>query len=96
MRDCIPLRRIVVHMNTTRNTRPIAAAILLGSVLALTPLTAHASQTGTAATMIPTGPDIALSATANLRQAIHADRAQELSPRSAEKTLRQLIEEDRG
>ena len=85
-------------MNTTKNTRSAgaAAAILLGCVLALTPITAHASQTGNAATMMPNGPDIALSATANLRQALHADRAQEQSPRSVDKTLRQLIEEDRG
>ncbi len=85
-------------MNTTKNTRSagVAAAILLGSVLALTPVTAHASQTGTAATMMPTGPDIALSATDNLRQLMEADRAQEPSPRSADKTLRQLMEEDRA
>lgn len=83
-------------MNTTKKTRPTAAAILLGSVLALTPVAAHASQTGTAATMMPTGPQIALSATDNLRQLIEADRAQEVSPRSADKTLRQLIEEDRA
>ena len=84
-------------MNTTKNTRPTAAAaILLGSVLALTPVAAHASQTGTAATMMPTGPQIALSATDNLRQLIEADRAQEVSPRSADKTLRQLMEEDRA
>ena len=85
-------------MNTTKNTRSAgaAAAILLGCVLALTPITAHASQTGNAATMMPNGPDIALSATDNLRQLIEADRPQELSPRSADKTLRQLIEEDRA
>ena len=84
-------------MNRTKNTRPTAAAaILLGSVLALTPVGAQASQTGTAATMIPTGPDIAISATDNLRQRIEADRAQEVSPRSADKTLRQLMEGDRA
>jgi hypothetical protein len=84
-------------MNTTKNTRSAAAAaILLGSVLVLTPFTAHASQTGTATTMMPTGPDIALSATDNLRQLMEADRAQEVSPITADKTLRQLIEEDRA
>jgi len=84
-------------MNTTKNPRSAAAAaILLGSVLALTPVAAHASQTGTATTMMPNGPDIALSATDNLRQLIEADRMQEVSPRSADKTLRQLMEEDRA
>ena len=84
-------------MDTTKNTHRAgtASAILLGSFLALTPVAAHASQTGTAETMIPTGPDIELSATENLRQPIQGDRAKVAPPRSADKTLRQVMEEER-
>ncbi len=84
-------------MNTTKNTRSAgaAAAIILGFVVALTPVASHASQTSTAATMLPTGPDIALSARDNLRQAIEADRVAEEPAGTAAPPLRQVMEADR-
>ena len=85
-------------MNTTKNTHRLgtASAILLGFALAVAPASALASQTGATPVIVPTGPDIVLAATENLRQLIEADRAPEVPPRPAAKTLRQLMEEDRA
>ena len=62
-------------MDTTKNTHRVgsAAAILIGSAIALVPVTASASETA-ATLFVPNGPDIAISAVDNLRQAIEADR----------------------
>ena len=86
-------------MDTTKNTHRVgsAAAILIGSAIALVPDTASASQT--AATLaVPNGPDIAISAADNLRQVIEADRGTTATTSTEARTvlLRQLIEADRG
>lgn len=86
-------------MDTTKNTHRVgsAAAILIGSAIALVPVTASASQT--AATLaVPNGPDIAISAADNLRQAIEADRGTTAPTSTEARTvpLRQLIEADRA
>ncbi|GAA1818013.1 hypothetical protein GCM10009749_30200 [Agromyces neolithicus] len=84
-------------MNTTKHTRPTGAAtaILLGFAIAVTPVTAHATQAGATPAMVPTGPDIVLAATENLRQLVEADRVPAVLVRPADKTLRQLVEADR-
>jgi hypothetical protein len=97
----IPHRRIVGHMNTTKITNRLSpvAAILLGSAIAVVPITAHASvQSGTAPafSILRSGPDIAISASGNLRQAIEADRAPAVVADVSGPTLRQQIEGDRG
>ena len=86
-------------MDTTKNTHRVgsAAAILIGSAIALVPVTASASQTS-ATLAVPNGPDIAISAVDNLRQAIEADRRTTAPTTTEARTvpLRQLIEADRA
>jgi hypothetical protein len=89
-------------MNTTTiiNRPGRVVAILLGStLLALAPITTHASiHAGAApsAGYLPSGPDIAISAIGNLRQAIEADRGPAIVPEAPGPTLRQQIEADRA
>jgi hypothetical protein len=88
-------------MNTTKITNRLSpvAAILLGSAIAVVPITAHASvQSGTAPafSILRSGPDIAISATGNLRQAIEADRAPAVVADVSGPTLRQQMEADRA
>jgi hypothetical protein len=87
-------------MNTTTITNRLgpAAALLIGSALALAPIAAHASETvaAPATLLVPSGPDIALSAPDNLRQAIEADREAVVVQDAAGPTLRQRIEADRA
>jgi len=99
-RNRIPHQRIVVDMNTTTITNRLgpAAALLIGSALALAPIAAHSSETvaAPAILIVPSGPDIALSAADNLRQAIEADREAAVVQDAAGPTLRQRIEADRA
>ncbi|MCD2442543.1 hypothetical protein LQ757_09685 [Agromyces sp. SYSU K20354] len=85
-------------MNTTKNTHRsgTATAILLGFALAATPIAAHANQAGAAPAIVPSGPDIVLAATENLRQLVETDRAPAVLVRPADKSLRQVMEEDRA
>ncbi|MFE6967592.1 hypothetical protein ACFVAJ_21135 [Agromyces sp. NPDC057679] len=86
-------------MNTTKNTEKntsragVTPAILLGCALAVAPIAA-ASQAGAAPGMVPTGPDIVLGATENLRQLMEADNAPAAPVIPTDKTLRQLMEAD--
>lgn len=99
-------------MDTTTISRAFgqAAAILVGSAIALAPIAAHASPAGTLQAVeaiarapaggsdprqqVPTGPDIANSARVALREAVEAHRSA-IAPGTVAPTRRQLIEADR-